>query len=146
MVSLAIRPHDGDLADVRAAAEAFNKPPEILVGGPDRLEANGRVDSQPVIEIVGADGTPALGIEVDAIKLADDGSGHVIVRLHEAVGDRTRMSLRARSRIGAAWRCDLMEQKQRGEEVGDGVILLTLRPFELMTLRLDVVDDWDGRA
>lgn len=145
-VSLAIRPHDGDLAVVRSAAEAFNNPLEIIVGPVDPGRADDGGGAAPVIEIVGADDEPALGIEVDAIKLADDGSGHLIVRAHEAVGDRTRMTLRARSRIGAAWRCDLMEERQRGEEVGDGVVSLTLRPFELVTLRLQLADDWDGRS
>jgi alpha-mannosidase len=141
-VSLAIRPHDGDLADVRAAAELFNKPVELLVGPVSRS----RPVQRPVIEIVGSDGSAALGVEVDTIKVADDKSGQLIVRLHEAVGDRTQVSVRTRSRIAAAWRCDLMETRQRGEEVGDGIVTLTLRPFELVTLRLELGDDFDGRS
>ena len=143
VVSLAVRPHDGDLGAVRAAAELFNKPVQLILGssnGPDRPM------TAPVIEIVGYCGAPALGVEVDAVKLADDGSGNLIVRLHEAVGDRTPITLRARTRIGAAWRCDLMETPQRGEEVGDGVLVVTLRPFELITLRLSLADDFDGRS
>jgi len=139
-VRLAVRPHDGDLGDVRAAAELFNRPLRTIGGsGQDR-------ESSPIVEIVGATGTPAHGVEVDAIKLADDESGHLIVRLHEAVGDRTRMTLRAPTRIGAAWRCDLMEAEQRGEEVGDGVLAIELRPFEIVTLRLALAPDWDGRT
>ncbi len=160
-VSLAIRPHDGDLADVRAAAESFDRPLDLLVGGhgasdrvePDRVgpdrggpDRGGPVSSDPVIEIVDADGGPALGVEVDAIKLADDRSGDLIVRLHEAVGDRTRITLSTRTRIGAAWYCDLMENEQRGEEVGDGIVSIVLRPFQLVTLRLRLTDDWDGRS
>ena len=87
-----------------------------------------------------------LGVEVDAIKLADDDSGDLIVRLHEAVGDRTRIMLSARHRIGAAWYCDLMEEPQRGEEVGDGVVAVMLRPFQLVTLRLRLAPDFDGRS
>lgn len=144
-VSLAIRPHDGDLADVRASAESFNRPIDLHVGGPDECEGE-RTDAWSVITIVDDEGGPALGVEVDAVKLADDASGDLIVRLHEAVGDRTRITLRAPTRIGAAWHCDLMELEQRGEEVGDGVLSLTLRPFELATLRLRTTDDWDGRT
>ena len=104
----------------------------------------------PIVMIVGSDGQPALGVEVDAVKLADDapdaGGGDLVVRLHEAVGDRTHITLRTRRRIGAAWSCDLMETPQRGHEVGDGILSITLRPFELVTLRLRETSDWDGRS
>jgi alpha-mannosidase len=140
-VRLAVRPHGGDLGDVRAAAELLNQPLDVVAG----VAATG-VDVGPIITIAASDGQPALGVEVDAIKLADDDSGDLIVRLHEAVGDRTRIMLRARTRIGAAWYCDLMEQPQRGEEVGDGVMAIALRPFQLVTVRLRLARDFDGRS
>jgi alpha-mannosidase len=146
-VRLAVRPHDGDLGDVRAAAELLNRPLSFTVNESTVDDSSDhRVDGPPIMSIVGGDGQPALGVEVDALKLADDGSGDLIVRLHEAVGDRTRITLTARSRIGAAWFCDLMETPTRGEEVGDGVVTVTLRPFQLVTLRLRLVADFDGRA
>ena len=141
-VRLAILPHDGDLAVVRAAAELLNRPVELIIGD----DTPGRPDPEPVITIVGSGATPALGVEVDAIKLADDDSGDLIVRLHEAVGDRTPITIRARTRIGSAWRCDLMESPQQGEEVGDGVLAVTLRPFQLLTVRLRLAPDFDGRS
>ncbi|MFT6761988.1 MAG: alpha-mannosidase [Candidatus Aldehydirespiratoraceae bacterium] len=147
-VKLAVRPHDGNLADVRAAAEQLNRPLDIMVSASVEGEPFAE-PTEPVIAIVGANGDPALGVEVGAIKLADDGDdaggSDLIVRLHEAVGDRTRISIRARQRIGAAWYCDLMESPQRGEEVGDGILSITLQPFELVTLRLRLAPDWDGR-
>ena len=76
------------------------------------------------------------GVEIDAIKLADDGSGDLVVRLHEACGDRRHVMVRADRRIVAASRCNLLEEPTSGLEVGDGVAVLTLRPFELVTLRL----------
>lgn len=39
-----------------------------------------------------------------------------------------------------------METPQRGEEVGDGVLVVALRPFQLVTLRLRLVADFDGRS
>jgi alpha-mannosidase len=80
-------------------------------------------------------------VEVDAVKVADDGSGDLVVRLHEAVGDRRRITLRACRRIDAASRCDLLEDPERPEEVGDGIVAFALRPFELVTLRLTLADD-----
>ena len=138
---LAVRPHDGDLADVRAAAELLNRPLGFVVGA-----IGTGVDVEPIITIAAPDGQPVLGVEIDAIKHADDDSGDVIVRLHEAVGDRTRIVVGARAGIGAAWFCDLMEAPQRGEEVGDGVVAITLRPFQLVTLRLRLAPALDGRT
>jgi len=130
---------------VRAAAERLNRPVALAVfGGEDRTPDG--PDPAPVISIVDSDGAPARGVEVDAIKLADDDSGDLIVRLHEAVGDRTRITIAARTRIGAAWYCDLMETIQRADEVGDGVLSLSLRPFQLVTLRLRLAPDFDGRT
>jgi alpha-mannosidase len=128
-VTLAIVPHDGRLAAVRAAASLLNSPPRAVDGraaGP----------APPVVELVAADGEAADGIEVDAVKLADDGSGDLVVRLHEACGDRTSFTLRAHRPVAAASRTNLLEEPTAGEEVGDGVLALTLRPFELVTLRL----------
>ena len=76
------------------------------------------------------------GLEVDAVKLADDGSGDLVVRLHEAAGDRRSVTLAAPAPIAAASACNLLEERQRNFEVSDGVLALTVRPFELVTLRL----------
>lgn len=75
------------------------------------------------------------------MKLADDGSGDLIVRFHEAVGNRTRVSVATPKRIAAASRCNLLEESQSGEEVGDGIVALTLHPFQIVTLRLRTVSE-----
>jgi alpha-mannosidase len=136
-VTLAVRPHDGDLAEVRAAATRLDRPPRVIAAG------SGPV-ATPLVSVEAA-GAPPGAVEVDAVKAADDGSGDVIVRFHEAVGDRRRVTVRAAGRIGAASRCDLLEEPERAEEVGDGIVALVLRPFELVTLRLGLVDVFDGR-
>ena len=58
------------------------------------------------------------------------------MRLHEATGNRVRTTVAAPRRITAAAACDLLETPQRHFEVSDGIVALTLRPFELVTLRL----------
>jgi len=139
-ITLAIRPHAGGLAEVRAAAARLNSPPRIVSGGTAATAA------QPVVRISGADGAPAPGVEVDAIKLADDGSGDLIVRFHEALGNRTRVSVATPARVTDAWRCNLLEEHETGEEVGDGVVTLILRPFQIVTLRLARSSSDDGRT
>ena len=69
--------------------------------------------------------TGAAGVQVDAVKLADDGSGDLVVRFHEAVGNRTALDVQADRRVVAAWQCNLLEEPTRAEEVGDGIVAMT---------------------
>jgi alpha-mannosidase len=125
-VNLAIFPHGPGLADVVAEAERFNMPLRIVTHGTGTA-------AEPHPPVVALAGAPA---EIDAIKLADDGSGDLVVRLHEPLGDRARITVRCDRRILAASRCNLFEEPESGLEVGDGICALTLRPFELVTLRV----------
>ncbi|MFF2043801.1 alpha-mannosidase [Kitasatospora sp. NPDC058170] len=77
---------------------------------------------------------------VSAVKLADDGSGDLVVRVYEAHGGRARGRLVLSFPLAGAVPCDLLERPwdgTRGEVVAaeDGVEL-GLRQFELVTLRL----------
>ena len=139
-VTLAILPHGPGLTEVRARAARLNAPVRVVTAG------GSTPFTAPVIRITGADGAPAVGVEVDAVKLADDDSGDLIVRIHEAVGNRSRLTVAATGRIAEAWRCNLLEEPHSGEEVGDGVVTLTLRPFQIVTLRLRSTIGDDGRT
>ncbi|MFI6370741.1 alpha-mannosidase [Streptomyces sp. NPDC050546] len=78
-------------------------------------------------------------VVVTAVKLADDGSGDVVVRFHEALGGRTRATLTAGFEVAGVSVTDLLERPLTDTtppEVRDGRIAVRLRPFELMTLRL----------
>jgi alpha-mannosidase len=140
-VTLAVLPHAGDLAIVRAEASNLNQPVRIVDPPADAAPA----PPLPVVEIDGAGALPS-SIEVDAVKLADDGSGDLVVRLHESCGRREPFTLRAHRRIVDASRCNLLEDPERGEEVSDGIVGVTLRPFELVTFRLRLGDPFDGRT
>ncbi|GAA1340014.1 glycoside hydrolase family 38 C-terminal domain-containing protein [Streptomyces sanglieri] len=77
-------------------------------------------------------------VVVTAVKLADDGSGDVVVRLHEAHGGRVSARLTAGFALAGASVTDLLERPladERAEVDGDAV-LLGLRPFQIVTLRL----------
>ncbi|MFG2630267.1 alpha-mannosidase [Streptomyces sp. NPDC048473] len=77
-------------------------------------------------------------VVVSAVKLADDASGDVVVRLYESTGGRAKVRLGAGFELGDLVATDLLERPLAGatvpERAGDGVHL-TLRPFELITLR-----------
>jgi alpha-mannosidase len=123
-VTVGLLPHGAGLADVVAEAERLDLPVRWRPGG-----AAAEVPP-PLVEISGA------GVEVDAVKPADDGSGDLVVRLHEALGDRTPVTVRCDRPLTAASRGDLLEDPLAALDVADGIVAITLRPFELVTLRL----------
>ncbi|MFF7472224.1 glycoside hydrolase family 38 C-terminal domain-containing protein [Streptomyces sp. NPDC008092] len=76
-------------------------------------------------------------VVVTAVKLADDGSGDVVVRFHEAHGGRARATLTAGFATADVMVTDLLERPSDApapDRAGDAVSL-RLRPFELVTLR-----------
>lgn len=133
---LALFPHGGALDEVTAEAERFTRPVRLVRGSSD-------AEPLPVVAIGASDGGGrAAGVEVDAVKLADDAigaerTGDLIVRLHEHTGDRRHVTVAlAGNVIESASRCDLLEEPLEPLEVGDGTVELALRPFEIVTLRL----------
>ncbi|MFE9357630.1 alpha-mannosidase [Streptomyces olivaceoviridis] len=78
-------------------------------------------------------------VVITAVKLADDGSGDVVVRFHEAHGSRVRATLTAGFEVAGLAVTDLLERPLADtaapERDGDR-ITVRLRPFELVTLRL----------
>ncbi|MEU7899479.1 glycoside hydrolase family 38 C-terminal domain-containing protein [Nonomuraea sp. NPDC049152] len=75
-------------------------------------------------------------VVVTAVKLADDESGDVIVRFHEAHGGRARATLTAGFPITGVAATDLLERPIADRPHEGGAVSLSLRPFELVTLRL----------
>ncbi|MEU2715383.1 glycoside hydrolase family 38 C-terminal domain-containing protein [Streptomyces sp. NPDC007205] len=78
-------------------------------------------------------------VVITAVKLADDGSGDVVVRFHEAHGGRARATLTAGFEIADVTVTDLLERPDGDAEPpvrNGGQITVRLRPFELRTLRL----------
>ncbi len=78
----------------------------------------------------------APGVIIDAVKLAEDGSGDVVVRLHEALRTTTRCRLRAGFPFTRASETDLLENSPRPLAVHEAAVDLDFRPFEIKTLRL----------
>ena len=79
------------------------------------------------------------GVVVEAIKLAQDGSGDVIVRLYEALGQRAHARLQAGFDLTGVAETDLLEREVDAaavSTVSGGAVELDLRPFQLLTLRL----------
>lgn len=79
------------------------------------------------------EGQPFL---VESVKLAEDRSGDVIVRLFEPYGARSRGRLPIEFDHRFVDRVDLLEQPLAGVDVVDGSVLVELRPFEILSLRI----------
>ena len=78
---------------------------------------------------------------VEAVKLAEDGSGDVVVRLYEAHGTRARGNITAEFPHSSVVETDLLERRLEDTAIsrrGDVGVQLVLRPFQLVTLRFAV--------
>ncbi len=98
----------------------------------------------PVREVRGARDVPPLisvtnpAIVVEAVKLAEDRSGDVVVRLYESLGGRAQGELTAAFAVADVTFTDLLERSidnHRSTPTTTGA-RLDLRPFELVTIRL----------
>ncbi|MGW6731639.1 alpha-mannosidase [Streptomyces sp. NPDC055013] len=86
---------------------------------------------EPVVSVAGD------GVTVEAVKLADDRSGDVVVRLYESRGGRANGVLRPGFPLAGAQVTDLLERPLQDADVtGDGGVAVALRPFQVLTLRL----------
>jgi alpha-mannosidase len=114
-----------DIAAAVAEGYALNLPLRVAAGR-----------GEPPAPLVTVDGP---GATVEAVKLADDRSGDLIVRLYESLGGRAAAVLRPGFPLARAELTDLLERPLPVPMpvVGDdGGIPLTLRPFQILTLRL----------
>jgi alpha-mannosidase len=74
-------------------------------------------------------------VVVEAVKLADDRSGDVVVRLYESLGGRAATTLTTSFPTARWYRTDLLE-RPLDNAVSDGPVELSLRPFQIVTVRL----------
>ena len=118
----ALYPHDGALAagEVVRRAHEFNTPWTILPGATSAARSWFSVD------------TPHLVL--DTIKRAED-SDALIVRLHECHGARGTARLGTSVAIQEACRVNLLEEDPEPLATLDAI---PFRPFEIITLRLDI--------
>ena len=76
-------------------------------------------------------------IIIDTVKMAEDGSGDIIVRLYESKKAAVTTKLHAAFTEGfKAYYCDMLENVQEELSVEDDAVELTFRAFEIKTIRL----------
>ncbi|MEU9567504.1 glycoside hydrolase family 38 C-terminal domain-containing protein [Streptomyces sp. NPDC048161] len=116
-----------DIADAVREGYAFNQPERSLLGSAG-VEPLVTADSETVV--------------IEVVKLADDRSGDIVVRLYEAYGGRTRTVLTTGFPLASAVETDLLERESDPRGTTDALradgrrVHLALRPFQIRTLRL----------
>ncbi len=109
----------------------------------DAVEEGYRTNLAPRV-VTGAHGAEPLfavsnpAIVIEAVKLAEDGSGDVIVRLYESLGERSSGTVSANFDCSGVRAVDLLERPADAPGVSagpGGTAKLSLRPFQLVTLR-----------
>ena len=118
----AYRPWNGPLegGGVQEAAEAMNDP---------LITAAGACGDLRVMDCA----EPAVTVE--SVKLAEDGSGDLVLRLYEGMGGTRRAVCRPCFAFGRVWKCTPAEDRIEEMDVSGGELSLALRPFEIVTLR-----------
>ena len=117
-------PHPGDWTEGGVAREAFalNSPLIVVEGGAPSEQG-----------FVTAEGVElALG----SLKRTQDGRG-VILRLYEPHGARGQATLRFAFEVERIEKVNLLEEPLEAVEARDGRALLDVRPFEVLTLRVE---------
>ncbi|MGO4432154.1 alpha-mannosidase, partial [Paenarthrobacter sp. RAF9] len=121
-LELSIRP-GAAIADAVEEGYRTNLAPRYVTGGHA---------VEPLVSVT----NPAIVVE--AVKLAEDGSGDVVVRLYESLGERSTGKVAPGFQAQGVAATDLLERPvdAPGVAVGeDCVVDLVLRPFQLVTLR-----------
>jgi alpha-mannosidase len=79
-------------------------------------------------------------IVIETVKRAEDSQG-IVVRFYESQRHRGPITLTAAFALGAAWRTNLLEENQVALTLAGNSITLSVKPFEIVTLRL--VPAWE---
>ncbi|WP_030917056.1 alpha-mannosidase [Streptomyces sp. NRRL B-24720] len=88
----------------------------------------------PMVPSLVTTGHPAVTVE--SVKLAEDRSGDVIVRLYESAGGRAEAALRVGFPVVRAQITDLLERPLHEATADEHGLVLALRPFQILTVRL----------
>ena len=112
---------DATIADAVAAGYRLNLP------------LRNRNAAGPVAPLVSVEGD---GVVVESVKLAEDRSGDLVVRLYEALGARTKARVTWDIKATGVSIVDLLERDIEARPDAAGGTTVELRPFQILTLRV----------
>ncbi|RMB57820.1 alpha-mannosidase [Tessaracoccus antarcticus] len=119
----------------------------IVVGGINEAIRHGYRLNLPLRQVEGAatdNLAPLISSDSDAVlvetvKLAEDRSGDVVIRLYESLGSRANARIRFHFPHSAVIETDLLEEEVAAVAIAsadDTSVTITMRPFQLVTLRV----------
>ena len=122
----ALYPHENgsQLGGVISEAAAFNQPLQALaITAPAKTESFFALDNPAIV--------------LDTIKKAED-SRDLVVRLYESHGSHQTTWLVLPKKVKKVMRVDLLESGKEPIAITKGYVKLSLRPFEIVTLKLEI--------
>jgi len=124
----ALFPHAGDHREGLVSREGYklNNPMSVL---PVSAQTGSLQDSFSMVQC------DSDAVTIETVKLAEDGNG-IIVRLYEHFGSRVSTSLQFGLPVQKVFLADLMESDLSSVACADNTIQLTIKPFEIVTLRV----------
>ena len=126
--SYAFYPHVGcyEDSDVLHVAHEFNDKAEIIA-----------IPEMPLIPAIAIPFIPCSHIKLDTIKPAEDGKG-IIYRLYEFCGKSGMLELELPFGYTKASLCNMVEHGKEDLEVQASKLTLHFRPFEIVTVRIEL--------
>lgn len=133
----ALLPHCGNAAlEVISEGYRLNMPVRVIPSG----TASDSPRRPEVTAWLVRSTNPSVIVEV--VKVAENGSGDLIVRVWESLGNRTTTELRLSTPFGRAWLTDALEDgippapSPQLETIDNRTLGLGLRPFQIATIRI----------
>ena len=78
----------------------------------------------------------AAQVIIETVKLAEDGTGDLIVRLYESTGGRCDSRIAFAGAAEKIWLTDFLEMPTSADQSAGGSVDLQFRPFQVITLRV----------
>jgi alpha-mannosidase len=131
--SYSLLSHTGSWNEVTiGAAYALNDPFIVYAPAPSATARQVAMTLSSLEPLIAAD---QPNIVIETIKQAEDGDG-IIVRLYESQRCRGPVTLSSSFPLKSAWHTNLLEQNEQELQVSDRQITISVRPYEIVTLRL----------
>ena len=122
---------ESDFAASDAARQGYElNVPVLLISGGEKPASFFSVDKPNIM--------------LETVKLAEDDSGDMIVRLYEAKNADTAAAFTCGLPFKSAGLCEMNEEIISDAQAADGIVKLHFRPFQVVTLRLSFQKDSIG--
>jgi alpha-mannosidase len=128
-------PHEGSWGEL-TMAEAYMLNDPVIVYEPNP-SSEASTHSKMIADLIQR---PFITVDmpnviVETIKGAEDGNG-IIVRLYESQRRRGPVTLATAFPLADAWQTNLIEENQEQLAIEDNQLHITIKPYQIMTLRL----------